>query len=872
MTIESDKFISLKLAAEISGYNPDYIGWLIRSGKIKGRRVRSRSFWKTTIGEVMAYKNRKDLLFKTRSEIFKERDPNKYVTLKEASKISGYTSDYIGWLIRKGKISGKKFYVKANWETTLNEIKKYKEKSFLNKSKFSSSLYKISIKLVRENIMRLLKLIAKNKNIFISRSFDLVSFVLLFLILVSPSVKFFQDHLGGSIVRKRVKPVALYPIISVNNSQNFGDVNKLSNEIVLSDNGLIPFSDTRSATRSRMVVSLLSKEFNGESLKRIKWKDRNMDEDNGFQVSQNQISQQFQRQCQRENKNNIETSSSFRETAFARNDFWNRAIGLFNFQVKNQNNRRKTFQLSRTEIPFVIEKEESNILLILENKIKNLNFNLRCLRNRYIELTQELNKVWSGARNFLNMLADKSVLIVKADQDSVSSAHLIAFDTPIKKNVLTDSLQGKSKTNEKQGFKDKAIKTISSREDFQPNEDPKFEFQYLGENKKSLESVKNDFGTVNYWKGIKIIARIKDPKGKVFKVSPNLSLKNNGIFFLNLPRRLFQNGGSPGLYKLILTIKDSNSGETKEFEKTFTWGVLAINTNKSIYLPGERVYLQMGVLDKRGHTICNADLVLDIIAPDGKRTILTTNSERQKKKEEQCLGRLPQMLSQPLQKENHSGSMKKLLWDIFNVQTARAITMIATGTIYKSPKCAPRSVTYTPDYYAYYNVSTSGVYRLKLTATTKDGTYSVTDSFEVRKLAPFDVERIGPTRIYPPAAYRMMIEIKANQNFRGQIIETVPKGFKISDCNGCLKSKQGNTKEIIWRVSWKKGEKHKLEYMFNAPNISPYFYLLGPLRFVETELLPLSNQQDRGVLEKVKNRAIDIKKNIRKGFRHLFSD
>jgi hypothetical protein len=42
----------------------------------------------------------------------------KYITLKEAAKISGYASDYIGQLIRRGKLPGKQIYCTVAWMTT----------------------------------------------------------------------------------------------------------------------------------------------------------------------------------------------------------------------------------------------------------------------------------------------------------------------------------------------------------------------------------------------------------------------------------------------------------------------------------------------------------------------------------------------------------------------------------------------------------------------------------------------------------------------------------------------------------------------------------------------------------------------------------
>ena len=64
-------------------------------------------------------------------KIQKLKNKDKYITLKEAGEISGYSSDYVGQLIRQGKISGKQFYCNVAWVTTKQEIDKYLD----NKSK-----------------------------------------------------------------------------------------------------------------------------------------------------------------------------------------------------------------------------------------------------------------------------------------------------------------------------------------------------------------------------------------------------------------------------------------------------------------------------------------------------------------------------------------------------------------------------------------------------------------------------------------------------------------------------------------------------------------------------------------------------------------
>jgi hypothetical protein len=58
MTKSKEKFITLKEAAKISGYAPDYIGQLIRSGKIEGKQVFSNVAWVTTEEAIREYAKR----------------------------------------------------------------------------------------------------------------------------------------------------------------------------------------------------------------------------------------------------------------------------------------------------------------------------------------------------------------------------------------------------------------------------------------------------------------------------------------------------------------------------------------------------------------------------------------------------------------------------------------------------------------------------------------------------------------------------------------------------------------------------------------------------------------------------------------------
>ncbi len=49
----------------------------------------------------------------------------KYITLKEAGELSGYAPDYIGQLIRQGKLPGKQVYSSVAWLTTAEALREY---------------------------------------------------------------------------------------------------------------------------------------------------------------------------------------------------------------------------------------------------------------------------------------------------------------------------------------------------------------------------------------------------------------------------------------------------------------------------------------------------------------------------------------------------------------------------------------------------------------------------------------------------------------------------------------------------------------------------------------------------------------------------
>jgi len=318
-----------------------------------------------------------------------------------------------------------------------------------------------------------------------------------------------------------------------------------------------------------------------------------------------------------------------------------------------------------------------------------------------------------------------------------------------------------------------AIKVVSAQSVFQSSENPQFIFVY-----KKQANIFNRFFAIfsnlfsSESKKIEATATIFNKWGEeVDTIIPQIEYRSGGKISLILDHSHFQQELRPGKYKLEFEVKDGDKIYTQE--QDFTWGVLAINTNKSIYLPGENAYLQFAVLKDDGHTICDAILKLEITTPKKQKIY---------------------------------------------------------PEVQESGKCAGDNVTDVPDYFANYSVDGPGKYQMKL--TNLDNGYEIIDYFEVRKSVPFEIERTGPTRIFPPAQYEMKIKIKANSDFEGEIVETVPMTFAVEEKLGAKQEPfvENYTKVITWHVKIKKDQIYEIVYQFRAPNISPYFYYFGPLK------------------------------------------
>lgn len=238
-----------------------------------------------------------------------------------------------------------------------------------------------------------------------------------------------------------------------------------------------------------------------------------------------------------------------------------------------------------------------------------------------------------------------------------------------------------------------------------------------------------------------------------------------------------------GRYTLEVTVETDEAVIITQ--QDFTWGVLAINADKSIYQKDNTAFLQMGVLDDRGNTLCDAFVELSVKSPSGSVSKFSTEDE----------------------------------------------------TIEQSKLCARNNVVEVADYFAHYEIpGEAGRYVMTLTAHTENGTRTIRDTFDVGD-PDFDVSRTAPTRIFPFSKYDypMTMRITPKYDWSGTIVETIPSGFVISQPKKSQKyesiTETADLITVTWKVDMKAGEETVIGYLFKGPEVSPEFFLLGPLEF-----------------------------------------
>ncbi|MEA1980476.1 MAG: S8 family serine peptidase, partial [candidate division Zixibacteria bacterium] len=240
----------------------------------------------------------------------------------------------------------------------------------------------------------------------------------------------------------------------------------------------------------------------------------------------------------------------------------------------------------------------------------------------------------------------------------------------------------------------------------------------------------------------------------------------------------------PGKYNVTMEIEQD--GQIEKIKKEFNWGMLVLNTDQSVYKTGQPAMFSLGAFDEYGGIICDANLELMITDPEGYITTLSSEN----------------------------------------------------GGIETSENCLLKNVAYEQaDYQVSYIPGVAGSYSAELKTTYQGSTQSIHRNFSAEIAPSLMVKRYGPTRVNPNEYHTMSLEIVSDNDFRGEIRERVPDGFKYagSEATDCfleyIKDSAGEATgymEIVCTMDIKRGMSNFITYYFLPLRPETSYFDFGP--------------------------------------------
>ena len=302
-------------------------------------------------------------------------------------------------------------------------------------------------------------------------------------------------------------------------------------------------------------------------------------------------------------------------------------------------------------------------------------------------------------------------------------------------------------------------------------ESPEFVFEFISSDvlKNHGKSTSESLGEqqTGRWsdKNGTISVDVTDLSGKSIPVNVSFVKLRDGKFDINLGS---ERAGKAGMYTMKITLAEG--GKTYTTESTYAWGLVSLNTDKSIYRPGETATLAIVVLDNDGHSVCNSNIVMNIHDPTS------------------------------------------------------GITTLSTGNgITANPSCGL--------YDAQYVVPEVGNYTIDMTAQNPSGVANFTTSFLSADNFDFDVIRTADSKIDPTSnlnSFNVAIDVSSFVNVNNVIIqESVPSSFKVS--TDATVQTMGDIQILTWSKSLI-GNKTSVSYTYSVPPVYPQLYALGPVQ------------------------------------------
>ncbi|KAF5429887.1 hypothetical protein C5S39_08370 [Candidatus Methanophagaceae archaeon] len=329
-------------------------------------------------------------------------------------------------------------------------------------------------------------------------------------------------------------------------------------------------------------------------------------------------------------------------------------------------------------------------------------------------------------------------------------------------------------------------KLIANKESYSLDEAPAFSFEYKTFRKTFIKNashemlrsvnVSEDSGIAALEESQKVLKKwvtenetietfVYDSSGALTDIAPEIAKIGEGKFAIELPKeRVFQ----AGIYKLsVRLMKDEH---VYVLESEFPWGLVSVNTRKSIYKPGETAKFVIVVLDKAGHSVSNADISLTVNNPNNDKTTYS------------C----------------------------------------ADGTITASSE----SGIYNVD----YHTEVEGNHSVSVTGLIDNVEVFFTTYFRVLQAYEFDLVRTAQSKIDPTLQDRFEVRIDVECFTDAESVtlkEFVPAEFCVYSTDAATVMQEDDTKTITWTKDLI-GKKTSVSYSYAVPPVWPYLYALGP--------------------------------------------
>lgn len=314
---------------------------------------------------------------------------------------------------------------------------------------------------------------------------------------------------------------------------------------------------------------------------------------------------------------------------------------------------------------------------------------------------------------------------------------------------------------------------VSEKLDFRQDETPVFNLRYISQRSRPVAAVREFFGQ----RKIKVEeVNILHTTSGLVGIKPEVNVTRDGLVSVAIPDEE-RHKLKPGMYTVEIVLDEGGKYVVDSFD--FQWGLLSINASQTEYQLGDEVFFSMGALAPSGNTLCEADLRLYVVGSLG-------------------------------------GAVEV--------------------SVEQSGLCDGNNVIDVPDYFATYIPKEADTYAMYLERIDADGSViSYTeDTFIVETSHDIAILRDGPTRIYPPSPYPMELTVRAyDRSFVGTIIERVPADFSVNNTDAQVIPRDGYL-ELRWEISVLPGQQETVSYNFDAPDVSPYLYKLGPATLEES--------------------------------------